>query len=64
MRPRTGPRNAYHGARGSAWRGAPPFGGDLHYAQAERVGPRKSYPLSEVLARRGDLGARGEYAWN
>ena len=48
----------------SAWRGAPPFGGDLHYVQAERVGPRKSYPLSEVLARRGDLGARGEYAWN
>ena len=48
----------------SVWRGAPPFGGDLHYVQAERVGPRKSYPLSEVLARRGDLGARGEYAWN
>ena len=48
----------------SAWRGAPPFGGDLHYVQAERVGPRKSYPLSEVLARRGALGARGEYAWN
>ena len=48
----------------AVWRGAPPFGGDLHYVQAERVGPRKSYPLSEVLARRGDLGARGEYAWN
>ena len=48
----------------SAWRDAPPFGGVLHYVQAERVGPRKSYPLSEVLARRGDLGARGEYAWN
>ena len=47
----------------AAWR-APPFGGVLHYVQAERVGPRKSYPLSEVLARRGDLGARGEYAWN
>ena len=48
----------------SAWRDAPPIGGVLHYVQAERVGPRKSYPLSEVLARRGELGARGEYAWN
>ena len=48
----------------SLWRDAPPFGGDLHYVQAERVGPRKLYPLSEVAARRGDLGARGEYAWN
>ena len=47
-----------------AWRDVPPFGGILHYVQAERVGPRKSYPLSEVAARRGDLGARGEYAWN
>ena len=48
----------------SNWRDAPPFGGDLHYVQAERVGPRKLYPLSEVAARRGDLGARGEYVWN
>lgn len=50
----------------AAWesRDAPPFGGRLVYVQAERVGPRKSYPLSEMLARRGDLGARGEYAWN
>ena len=48
----------------SLWRDAPPFGGDLHYVQAERVGPRKLYPLSEVAARRGDLGARSEYAWN
>ena len=31
---------------------------------AERVGPRKSYPLSEILARRSDFGASGEYAWN
>ena len=45
-------------------RGAPPFGGRLVYVEAERVGPRKSYPLSEVLARRGDLGSGGEYAWN
>ena len=46
------------------WRDAPPFGGDLHYVQAERVGPRKFYPLSEVAARRGDLGSRGELTWN
>ena len=47
----------------ASWR-TPPFGGLLHYIQAERVGPRKSYPLSEVAARRSKLGARGEYAWN
>ena len=47
----------------AGWR-TPPFEGLLHYVQAERVGPRKSYPLSEVAARRGELGARGEYAWN
>ena len=46
------------------WRAFPPFGGRCHYVQAERVGPRKSYPLSEMLARRGDLGTHGEYAWN
>ena len=46
------------------WRTFPPFGGRCHYVQAERVGPRKSYPLSEMLAHRGDLGARGEHAWN
>ncbi len=46
------------------WRGLPPFGGLCHYVRAERVGPRKSYPLSEIRARRSDLGAHGEYAWN
>ena len=46
------------------WTEAPPFGGPFAYVQAERVGPRKSYPLSEVSARRRDLGSRGEYAWN
>ena len=46
------------------WRAFPPFGGGLAYLQAERIGPRKSYPLSEMLARRGNLGARGEFAWN
>ena len=48
----------------SHWRDAPPFGGVLHYVQAERVGPRKLYPLSEVAARRGELGSRGEFTWN
>ena len=42
----------------------PPFGGLLHYVQAERVGPRKLYPLSELAARRAQFGERGEYAWN
>ena len=47
-----------------AWQKVPPFGGRLIYVNAERVGPRKFYPLSEVLARRGDFGTSGEYAWN
>ena len=42
----------------------PPFGGRLVYVNAERVGPRKLYPLSDILARRGDLGASGDYAWS
>ena len=42
----------------------PPFGGNMVYIDAERVGPRKTYPVSEVLARRGDFGSRGEFAWN
>ena len=42
----------------------PPFRGQLVYVGAERVGPRKSYPLSDMMARRGDLGTSGEYAWN
>ncbi len=46
------------------WQASSPFGGRLVYVQADRTGPRKSYPLSEVLARRGDFGRRGEYAWN
>lgn len=47
-----------------AWRGIPPFGGRVVHVPAERVGPRKSYPLAEILVRRGDFGAGGEYAWN
>ncbi len=47
-----------------AWTDTPPFGGGFAYIQAERLGPRKSYPLSEVSGRRRDLGQRGEFAWN
>lgn len=46
------------------WSDAPPFGGRLAYVQAERIGPRKFYPLSEARARRADLGVHGEYTWN
>lgn len=46
------------------WRGVPPFGGRLVYVNAERIGPRKLYPTSEFLARHGDFGSSGEYAWN
>ena len=46
------------------WETTQPFGGRFVYVNAERVGPRKSYPLSDVLARQGDFGSKGEYAWN
>ena len=46
------------------WQEVPPFGGHLVYVNAERFGPRKLYPLSDMLARRGDFGASSEYAWN
>ena len=42
----------------------PPFGGDLLYVNAERIGPRKSYSRSESMARQGELGARGEFVMN
>ena len=44
------------------WRGVPPFGGRVVHVPAERVGPRKTYPLAEIRARHGDFGASGEYA--
>ena len=47
-----------------AWRSIPPFGGRVVHVPAERVGPRKTYPLAEIRARHGDFGASGEYAWN
>ena len=50
--------------RYSEWRDVPPFGGKLVYVNAERVGPRKLYPVStDVLTRRGDFGESDEYAW-
>ena len=36
----------------SAWREAAPFGGRLVYVQADRTGPRKSYPLSASTSTR------------
>ncbi len=46
------------------WRKVPPFGGEFIYVNAERIGPRKSYPLSDVKAWGHDFGASCEYAWN
>ena len=46
------------------WIEEPPFGGRLVYVDAERIGPRKFYPLSDVMARHSDFGSSGEYAWN
>ena len=46
------------------WGEVPPLGGDVFYVNAERIGPRKSYNLSETFARLAGLGARGEYALN
>ncbi len=46
------------------WKDEPPFGGLFAYVPAERVGPRKWYALSDVMARRGEFGTSGEYAWS
>ena len=47
------------------WSDMPPFGGDLVYINAGRVGSRQLYPVStDVLTRRGDFGESGEYAWD
>ena len=46
------------------WRNIPPFGGIVLYVNAERVGPRKWYPTSDILARRVEFGLSGEHAWN
>ena len=46
------------------WRDLPPLGGSLFYLNAERVGPRKTYALSEAFEHSRDLGTHGEYAPN
>ena len=46
------------------WYRIPPFAKTLIYIEAGRLGPEKSYPLSEASARRGDFGTTGEYALN
>ena len=46
------------------WGRIPPLGGHLCYLNAERLGPRTFYDRSDVFARHGNLGTRGEYAWN
>ena len=48
----------------SEWCEVPPFARRLIYIDAGRTGPRKFYPLSETLARRGDFGSGSEYALN
>ncbi len=45
------------------WREVPPFV-SLVYIDAERIGPRKIYPLSETQGRRSDFGVGNEYALN
>ena len=49
---------------GTEWCEVPPFAKNLIYIDAGRIGPRKFYPLSETLARRGDFGSSSEYALN
>ena len=54
-------------ARNQAWRSwkaALPFSGELLYVNAERIGPRVLYDQSEDVARRNDLGIRGEHTLN
>lgn len=48
----------------TAWSRLPPFGGNVIYIGADRIGPQKIYSLSTTFARLGNLGLRGEYAMN
>ncbi len=41
--------------------GQPPFAGRFAYVHAERVGPRKTLPLSDARVLAFDLGTKGEY---
>ena len=52
----------YQSGMADGWNEAPPIGADLLYVNAERVGPRKLYPLLETAGRRGNIGVRGEMA--
>jgi len=52
------------GTTSLTWSVTPPFGGDLFYVQADRIGPQKLYPRSKATARQNLLGARGEFALN
>lgn len=46
------------------WDDLPPLGGRVLYVNAERIGPRKIHQHSEVMARHGKIGTRGEFALN
>ena len=46
------------------WLEMPPLGGHLIYVSAERVGPRKLYPLSYVRSLQTEFGPSSEYAWS
>ena len=46
------------------WSNFPPFGENVIYIGADRIGPQKIYGLSTIFARLGNLGLRGEYAMN
>ncbi len=46
------------------WQKVRPFGHNLLYIDAGRIGPQKFYPLSETLALRADFGLGSEYALN
>ena len=48
----------------TAWSNVPPFGENVIYIGADRIGPQKIYGLSTTFARIGNLGLRGEYAIN
>lgn len=48
----------------TAWSHFPPFGGNVIYMGADRIGPQKIYGLSATFTRLGNLGLRGEDAIN
>lgn len=50
--------------RSRRWDQLPPLGGRMMFVNAERIGPRKFHLHSEELARRGDIGTRGDFALN